>query len=237
MGQPFMSVFGAFVKALVAESPGTTGPAEVEMAWLSEFCRQVTAATVVGRFLEMWNVRETLPKGGSVRTLVRCRMCTPDRALPEDAQSINKLAHILRKVLLHRKGIEQEGPAPPTNNERKLHSQLEHRRKRVEVKDTWKKRSGLTSMRLTSQSRSGVSRMKTNDLLGTVFWTAWHLVALSVSRMSICPLFNGTSWVCLQQRAKCSSISDVHDAGSSPRSLFWHWLFFLHKAGFLPWSG
>ena len=38
-------------------------------------------------------------------------MCAPDPALPEDAQSITKLAHILRKVLLHHKGIEQEGPA------------------------------------------------------------------------------------------------------------------------------
>ena len=51
-------------------------------------------------------------------------MCAPDPALQEDAQSITKLAHILRKVLLHRKGIEQEGPAPPTNNERKIQSTL-----------------------------------------------------------------------------------------------------------------
>ena len=80
-----------------------------------------------------------------MRTLVRHRMRTPDPALPEDAQSINKLAHILRKVLLHRKGKEQEGPAPPTNNERKLQCQLEQRRKRVEGKYTKKKRIGSTS--------------------------------------------------------------------------------------------
>ena len=61
-------------------------------------------------------------------------MRTPDPALLEDAQNINKLAHILRKVLLHRNWIEQEGPAPPTNNERKIQSQLEHRCKRTEGK-------------------------------------------------------------------------------------------------------
>ena len=61
-------------------------------------------------------------------------MRTPDLALPEDAQNINKLAHIHRKVLLHRKGVEQEDPAPPTNNERKIQSQLEHRRKKTEGK-------------------------------------------------------------------------------------------------------
>ena len=125
-GHPFMSVFAAFVNGLVAETPWTTGLAEVEMVWLNEFRKQLTSATEVGRFLQMWNIRrETHPKGGSVRTLVRYRMRTPDPALPKDAQSTNKLAHFLRKVLLHRKGIEQEGWAPPTNNERKLQSQLE----------------------------------------------------------------------------------------------------------------
>ena len=76
------------------------------------------------------------PKVGPVRTLVKYRMRTPDPALQEDAQNINKLAHILRKVLLHLKEIEQEGPAPPTNNERKIQSQLELRRKRAEGKYT-----------------------------------------------------------------------------------------------------
>ena len=76
--------------------------------------------------------RDPPESGGPVRNLVRYRMRTPDPALPEDAQSIDQLAHILRNVLLHRKGIEQEGPAPPTNNERKIQSQLEHRRKRAE---------------------------------------------------------------------------------------------------------
>ena len=115
--------------ALVTKTPGTTGLAEVEVAWLNEFRKQFTSASDVRLFLEMWNIRETHPKG-PVRTLVRYRMRTPDPALPEDAQSITKLAHMLRKVLLHRKGIEQEGPAPPTNNER---CQLEQRRKRVEA--------------------------------------------------------------------------------------------------------
>ena len=39
----------AFVNGLVAETPGTTGLVEVEMAWLSEFRKQPTAATDVGR--------------------------------------------------------------------------------------------------------------------------------------------------------------------------------------------
>ena len=87
-----------------------------------------------------------------MRTLVRY-MRTPDPALQEDAQSINKLAQILRKVLLHRKGIEPEGPAPPTNHERELESQLEQRRKRVQGKHRLKKVIG-----------SGASRMKASDL-------------------------------------------------------------------------
>ena len=132
MGQPFMSVFAAFVNGRVTENPGVTGLAEIEVEWLNQFCKQLISATDVGRFLE--NVRETHPKGGPVRTLVRYQMRTPDPALPEDAQNINKLAHILRKVFLHRKGIEQKGPTPQTNNERKIQSQLEHRRKRTEGK-------------------------------------------------------------------------------------------------------
>ena len=43
--------------------------------------------------------RETSANSGKIRT--------PNPALPEDAQNLNKLAHILHKVLLHRK----EGPA------------------------------------------------------------------------------------------------------------------------------
>ena len=134
MGQPYMSVFTAFVNGLVTENPGGTGLAEVEVEWLNQFREQLVSASSVGWFLEMLNIRETHPKGGPVRTLVRYRMRTPDPALPEDAQNINKLAHILRKVLFHRKEIEQEGPAPPTNNEQKIQSQLEHRRKRAEGK-------------------------------------------------------------------------------------------------------
>ena len=161
MEQPIMSVFVAFVNGLVTETPGTRGLAEVEVAWLNEFRKQLTSATEVGRFLEMWKICET----GRINAHSRYRMRTPDPALPEDAQSINKLAHILRKVLPHRKGIEQESPAPTKNNERKLQSQLEQRRKRVEGQYTQKKRIGSTSTRLTSLSRwpSGPSRMKTSD--------------------------------------------------------------------------
>ena len=141
MGQPFMSVFAAFVNGLTTEALGSTGLEEVEMAWLHEF-----------RFLEMWNIRETHPKGRPVRTLVRYRMCAPDPALQEDAQSITKLAHTLRKVLLHRKGTE-----------RKMQSQLEQRRKKVEGKYAW--RMKLTSMRQIWQNRwpCGVLERKTRS--------------------------------------------------------------------------
>ena len=77
MGQPFMSVFAAFVNGQATETAGTTGLAEVEVARLNEFRKQLTSATEMGRFLEMWNIRETHPKGGSVRTPVRYRMRTP----------------------------------------------------------------------------------------------------------------------------------------------------------------
>ena len=101
-----MSVFVAFVNGLVTENTGGTGLDEVEVEWLNQFRKQLISASDVGRFLEMWNIRETHPKGGPVRTLVRRRS---DPALPEDAQNINKLALILRKVLLHRKGIDRTG--------------------------------------------------------------------------------------------------------------------------------
>ena len=157
-GAALMSVFAAFVNGLTTESLGSTGLEEVETAWLHEFRKKLTSALDVGRFLEMWNIRETHPKGRPVRTLLRYRMCAPDPALQEDAQSITKLVHILRKVLLHHKGTEQEGPVPPTNNERKIQSQLEQRRKKV------------TSMRQIWQNRRpcGVLERKTrssNELL------------------------------------------------------------------------
>ena len=63
MGQPFMSVSAAFVNGLTTEALGSAGLEEVEMAWLHEFRKKLTSALDVGRFLEMWNIRETHPKG------------------------------------------------------------------------------------------------------------------------------------------------------------------------------
>ena len=63
MGQPFMSVFAAFVNGLTTEALGSTGLEEVEIVWLHEFRKKLTLALDVGRFLEMWNIRETHPKG------------------------------------------------------------------------------------------------------------------------------------------------------------------------------
>ena len=59
MGQTFMSVFAAFVNGPVTENPGGTGLAEVEVEWLNQFRKQLISASDVGRFLEMWNIRET----------------------------------------------------------------------------------------------------------------------------------------------------------------------------------
>ena len=56
------------------------------------------SASDVGRFLGMWERSRDPPERGRVRTLVRHRMRTPDPALPEDAQNVNKLAHVLREV-------------------------------------------------------------------------------------------------------------------------------------------
>ena len=63
MGQPFMSVFAAFVNGQVTENPGVTGLAEIEVEWLNQFRKQLISALDVGRFPEMWNIRETHPKG------------------------------------------------------------------------------------------------------------------------------------------------------------------------------
>ena len=48
----------------VTENPGGTGLAEVEVEWLNQIRKQHISATDVGRFLEMWNIRETHSKGG-----------------------------------------------------------------------------------------------------------------------------------------------------------------------------
>ena len=128
MGQPFMSVFATFVNGLTTEALGPTGLEGVGVAWLHEFRKKLTSALDVVSSRCGTFARPTR-KGRPVRTLIRYRMCAPDPALQEDAQSITKLAHILRKVLVHRKGTEQEGPAPPTNNERKIQSQLEQPQK------------------------------------------------------------------------------------------------------------
>ena len=85
MGQPFMSVFAAFVNGPMTENPGGTGLAEVEVEWLNQFRKQFISASDVGWFLERWNIRETHPKGRPARTLVRYRMRTPDPAFPEEA--------------------------------------------------------------------------------------------------------------------------------------------------------
>ena len=55
--------------------------------WPSQFRKQLISASDVDRILEMWNMRETHPKGRPVRTLVRYRMRTPDPALREHQQA------------------------------------------------------------------------------------------------------------------------------------------------------
>ena len=154
-----MSVFPAFVNGLATENPGLTGLVEVEVKWLNEFRKQLISASDVGRFLQMWNIRETHPKRGPVRTLVRYRMRTPDPALPEDAQNINRAGtHPPAKVLLHRKGIEQEGPV--TTDEQRAKDAESTRTSTQEDggASTCNGKRGLTSTKLTSRNRwlSGV---------------------------------------------------------------------------------
>ena len=112
-----MPVFAAFVNGLKTETLGSAGLEEVEMAWLHEFRKKLASALDVGRFLEMWNIRETHPKGGPVRTLVRYRMCAPDHQTGTHSTQSSSAPQ----------GIEHEGPAPPTNNERKNQSHSQNR--------------------------------------------------------------------------------------------------------------
>ena len=63
MGQPFMSVFAAFVNGLTTETLGSTALEEVEMAWLHEFRKKLISALDVGRFLEMCNFERPTRKG------------------------------------------------------------------------------------------------------------------------------------------------------------------------------
>ena len=63
------------------KNPAWPGDGE---SWIDRAGRkQLISASDVDRFLEMWNIRETHPKGEPVRTLVRYRIRTPDPALPE----------------------------------------------------------------------------------------------------------------------------------------------------------
>ena len=134
MGQPFMAVFAAFVNGLTTETLGSTGLEEVEMAWLHKFSKKLASALDVGGFLEMWNIREILPKGDQY-ALWYGTGCAHQILLSKRMHRASPNWHTFyAKVLLHRKGTEQEGPAPPTNNERKIQSQLEQRRKKVEGK-------------------------------------------------------------------------------------------------------
>ena len=73
--------------------------------------------------------RETSTHSCTVQD-VRTRSCSP-RGCTQHHQTGT---HPAQSSFIHRKGIEQEGPAPPTNNERKIQSQLEQRRKRAEGK-------------------------------------------------------------------------------------------------------
>ena len=124
MGQPFMSV---------TENPGGTGLAEVEVEWLNQFRKQLISASDVGRFLEMENWRDPPERGTSTNSGeiqdANARPCSSGGCAEHQQAGTHP-----PQSLPPSKGIEQEGPAPPTNNERKLQSQLEHRRKRTEGK-------------------------------------------------------------------------------------------------------
>ena len=81
MGQPFMSVFAAFVNGLTTETLGPTGLEEVEMAWLHEFRKKLASALNVGRFLDVEHSRDAPERGTSTHSGtiqdVRTRSCSP----------------------------------------------------------------------------------------------------------------------------------------------------------------
>ena len=108
--------------------------------------------------------RETSTHSGTIQD-VRTRSFLPSKRMHRASPNWRTF---YAKFFYHRKGIEQEGPAPPTNNERKIQLQLEQRRKKVEGK--YAQGMKLTSMRLISQNRwpCGVLERKTrssNELL------------------------------------------------------------------------
>ena len=109
MGQPFMSVFAAFVNGLTTEALGSTGLEEVE---ITSFARSSPRHWTWVVSLRCGTFARPTRKGDQYALWF-------DTGCAYHAQSITKLGHILRKVLLHRKGTEQVGPAPPTKNERK----------------------------------------------------------------------------------------------------------------------
>ena len=130
LGQPYMSVFGAFINGLGKEEAGTTGLLEEEAKWASAFAESLKVPTDVGKWVEVWTMKEARDPTAAhkKRTVVKYRLRDTQGMMEEESKTAEKLAQVLRKAMLHLKGQEQHGPAPPTNNERELQSRLTDRR-------------------------------------------------------------------------------------------------------------
>ena len=91
MGQPFMSVFAAFVNGLTTETLGSTGLEEVEMAWLHEFRKKLASALDSGSFSRDVEHSRDPPESGDQCALLHDTGCAHQiLALQEDAQNIHQ---------------------------------------------------------------------------------------------------------------------------------------------------
>ena len=84
MGQPFMSVFGAFVNGLTTETLGATMLEEIEMAWLHEFRKETHLSTGRGSISrDVEHSRDPPERGTSALSCtiqnVHTRPCSPRR--------------------------------------------------------------------------------------------------------------------------------------------------------------
>ena len=96
------------------------GLSEEDMQWIVGFTSGLKKATDVGNWIEVWMAKEARGPGAAnkKRTVVKYRVRDVHGKGDEEAAASESLAKVLRKVFVHLKGEEQEGPVPPTNNER-----------------------------------------------------------------------------------------------------------------------
>ena len=116
VGTRWDKVFAASVNGLVVENPGVTGLAEVEVEWLNQFRKQLISASHVE------HSRDPPERGTSANS---DEIADPN-ARPCSSRGCTE--HQQAGIHSPQSPPPSKGPAPPTNNERKIQSQLEHRR-------------------------------------------------------------------------------------------------------------